>query len=65
MINKIIAALGFIGGIFLFFLGKQNEKNKQTKRKVETYDESNKTRREVKNIPSDKLDSELDSLLDD
>lgn len=65
MLTKIIAALGFVGGIFLFFLGKQSEKNKQTKRKVKTYDEANKTRKEVKNISDDKLDDELDSLLND
>lgn len=67
LIFKIFSVLAGIGAIFFFGSnsGRRKEQNKQNKRKIETYDEANKTRKEVKNIPIDKLDDELDSLLND
>jgi len=63
MLTKIMSALLFVGGIFSFFLGKRSGINKRNKIKIKTYEEANITRKEVKAIPDDGLNDQLDSLL--
>lgn len=67
MIERIITIGTFLVGLCFYFFkkGETKQKNKQNAITLGTYEEANKTRKEVKNIPSDKLDSELDVLLND
>jgi hypothetical protein len=52
MINKILAFFSATGAILLFFAGKQNEKNKQTKRAIKSVKAAKKVQSNIDTMPS-------------
>lgn len=52
MINKLLAFFGAIGAILLFFAGKQNEKNKQTKRAIKSVKAAKKVQSDIDTMSS-------------